>query len=69
MSTPHKEPIVTSAPPSPWVTRKQRLQGSAMLFLGISLFGLSVSGTLATAWLPLSALLLGTGIWWLQYPG
>jgi len=40
-----------------------------MLFLGISLFGLSVSGTLATAWLPLSALLLGTGIWWLQYPG
>ena len=69
MSTPHKEPIVTSDSLSPWVNRKQRLQGSAMLFLGISLFGLSVSGTLATAWLPLSALLLGTGIWWLQYPG
>ena len=69
MSTQSKEPMVEDSVMSPWATHKQRLQGTAVLCLGVSLFGLAVVGTLSSGWLALSALLLVAGSWWLWQQG
>ncbi len=69
MSTQSKEPMVEDSVMSPWATHKQRLQGTAVLCLGVSLFCLAAVGTLPSGWLGLSALLLIAGGWWLWQQG